>query len=109
MTAEKMGIPEEDVAERLAAVQQLLHFSTAKMTVMGPDRLAQLSNDPSKLAQKLVTLKRLFPTADTSSMVKNEVSLVLRADLEKIAVAATELRSMLPGVNVDRYGPSWAS
>ena len=72
------------------------------MGLMGPDMLAQLVADPAQVAQKLVHLRQIFPQADTSRMVSNRMSLMLNDDLEKVAAAAEELRTVLPTVNVDK-------
>ena len=103
MAAEKLKVSEEAFSQKLEALQHLLPGLLTKVAVMGPDRLAQLAANPSQLAQKLVRLKQIFPQADTSRMVAHQMSLVLKDDLEKIAAAADELRSILPTVNVDKY------
>ncbi len=102
VTAEKLNITEEAMSHKLGELQRLLPNLLQKMAVMGPDLLAQLSADPSQLAEKLLQLKIIFPEADTSRMVSNQISLVLKADLQKVAAAAEELRSILPNVNVDK-------
>ena len=102
MTAEKLNITEEAMSQKLGELQRLLPNLLQKMAVMGPDLLAQFSADPSQLAGKLLQLKIIFPEADTSRMVSNQISLVLKADLQQVAAAAEELRSILPNVNVDK-------
>ena len=102
MTAEKLNITEEAMSQKMGELQRLLPNLLQKMAGMGPDLLAQLSADPSKLAEKLMQLKIIFPEADTSRMVSNQISLVLQADLQNVAAAAEELRSILPNVNVDK-------
>ncbi|DBB06310.1 TPA: hypothetical protein ACH3X1_011882 [Trebouxia sp. C0004] len=102
VTAEKLNITEEAMSQKLRELQRLLPNLLQKMAGMGPDLLAQLSADPPQLAEKLLQLKIIFPEADTSRMVSNQISLVLKADLQKVAAAAEELRSILPNVNVDR-------
>lgn len=101
-TAEKLTISEEEFAEKLEALRQLLPNLIPKMGLMGPDMLAQLVADPAQVAQRLVHLRQIFPQADTSRMVSHRMSLMLNDDLEKVAAAAEELRTVLPTVNVDK-------
>ncbi len=75
VTAEKLNITEEAMSQKLGELQRLLPNLLQKMTVMGPDLLAQLSADPSQLAGKLLQLKIIFPEADTSRMVSNQISM----------------------------------
>ena len=102
MIAEKLKITEEAVTGKLGELQRLLPNLTSRMLVMGPDMLARLAANPSQLAEKLLRLKIIFPEADTSRLVSNQMSLVLKDDLQKVAAAAEELKSILPNVNVDK-------
>ncbi|KAL3154046.1 hypothetical protein ABBQ32_013592 [Trebouxia sp. C0010 RCD-2024] len=88
VTAEKMGISEEALLQRLAALSQLLPNIFSKMAIMGPDNLAKVAADPSSVALKLVQLKGIFPDADTACMVANRMGLILQDDLADIAAAA---------------------
>ena len=87
-----MAIPEEVLSQRLEELRQLLPNLVPKMAKMGPDNLAKLAADPSKLALKLVQLKESFPEADTSRMVAHRMSLILQDNLDDIAAAAGDLR-----------------
>lgn len=83
-----MAICEETLAQRLADLSQLLPNLVSKIAVMGPDNIAKLAADPSRVALKLVQLKGIFPEADTSRMVAHRMGLILHDNLEDVAAAA---------------------
>lgn len=86
-----MGISEDVLAQRLAALSQLLPNLVSKMAIMGPDNLAKLAADPASVALKLVQLKGIFPNADTACMVANRMGLILQDDLADVAAAAGDM------------------
>ena len=94
-----MDISEDALSQRLDELRQLLPNVVSKLAKMGPDNLAKLAADPSKLAMKLVQLKNIFPEANTSRMVAHKMSLILQDDLKDIAAAAGDL-SLWPDFEV---------
>eukprot|EP01026_Neomeris_dumetosa_P026987 TRINITY_DN2196_c0_g1_i18.p3 TRINITY_DN2196_c0_g1~~TRINITY_DN2196_c0_g1_i18.p3 ORF type:complete len:132 (-),score=20.53 TRINITY_DN2196_c0_g1_i18:784-1179(-) len=68
---------------------------------MKQDVLTAFVANPNNLAQRLIRLKDIFPSANVGEMLLKRVSLGLNEDLDNIEQGVKEIRKLLPKVNVD--------
>lgn len=74
-----------------------------RMHTVKADLLAKLLSDPSKIAERLLQLKSIFPAANVQQMALRDFGLILTKSVAEIAQAAKELKEVLPsGVDIDR-------
>eukprot|EP01026_Neomeris_dumetosa_P026984 TRINITY_DN2196_c0_g1_i1.p3 TRINITY_DN2196_c0_g1~~TRINITY_DN2196_c0_g1_i1.p3 ORF type:complete len:150 (-),score=22.54 TRINITY_DN2196_c0_g1_i1:1104-1502(-) len=69
--------------------------------MMKQDVLTAFVANPNNLAQRLIRLKDIFPSANVGEMLLKRVSLGLNEDLDNIEQGVKEIRKLLPKVNVD--------
>ena len=70
---------------------------------MKPDVIAQLCNKPEAIAERLIHLKTVFPSANVEAMALKNTDLLLVKSADNISSAAAELRAFLPPqVDIDR-------
>ena len=70
---------------------------------MKPDVIAQLCDKPEAIAERLIHLKTVFPSANVEAMALKNTDLLLVKSADNISSAAAELRAFLPPqVDIDR-------
>ena len=76
-----------------------------KMQTMKPKLLAALMEDPAGIAEKLLLLRNVFPSANIEQMVLRDFSLLLEKSIAEVEEAAQKLQEILPAdVDLDRSG-----
>jgi hypothetical protein len=99
----ELGISEQDLEERLATLTRLLPDLAERLHRAPVKMVAQLAANTHDIAVRLLLLKRLFPAANLSVMVGNRLRLLIEDDMQDVTRAASRLRELLPGVNVDAF------
>ena len=92
---------EEFVRKRLEVLQKLVPDLKKKLKVMKVGDLARLAVKVPDIANKLLTLKEIFPQANISHMVSNKPELLME-DTAVIAEKAKQLRVLLETDEIDR-------
>lgn len=64
--------------------------------------LVKLAANAEHLAQRLLDLKSIFPSANVSMMVSKAPGLALMEDLDPIRQGAAAFRELLPNADLDR-------
>eukprot|EP00884_Botryococcus_braunii_P013573 jgi/Botrbrau1/22216/Bobra.168_1s0047.1 len=100
---QKLGLTEEEAKRRLEELACIVPGIESRMSAMKADILVGFLSDTAGLAVRLISLKQLFPRGDPAQMVLARPSLALSSEgLEAVQEAAERLRTLLPGVDVDR-------
>lgn len=101
--ATKLGIPQQVADQRLDSLCSLLPGLLDAVPSMPAWVLARLASDPPGVAEALVTIKRLFPTADAAAMVVQCPALAIggigydgQQGNERLAEAAALVQALLP-------------
>ena len=88
------------VEARLESLRVLVPDLSSRMSTMRAGDLARLAASVSDVAQAMVRLRRVFPTANVSAMVAKRPELLLMP-AQEIEARAKALRELLPGVDAD--------
>ena len=72
------------------------------LSQMKAQLLVRLAADVERLAQRLMDLKTIFPSANVSLMVSRAPVLALMDDLEPIQKGAAAFRKLLPNADLDK-------
>ena len=88
------------VEARLESLRVLVPDLASRMSTMRAGDLARLAASVSDVAQAMVRLRRVFPTANVSAMVAKRPELLLMP-AQEIEARAKALRELLPGVDAD--------
>ena len=88
------------VEARLESLRVLVPDLASRMSTMRAGDLARLAASVSDVAQAMVRLRRVFPTANVSAMVAKRPELLLMP-AQDIEARAKALRELLPGVDAD--------
>lgn len=99
--ARELEVEEEFVRKRLEVLQKLVPDLKKKLKVMKVGDLARLAVKVPDIANKLLTLKEIFPQANISHMVSNKPELLME-DTAVIAEKAKQLRVLLETDEIDR-------
>jgi hypothetical protein len=98
----ELGIEQDALAERIAALGNLLPDLATKLHALRAPLALRLLQDLPAVAERLLALRRLLPGADVSAMAARAPDLMLAAPLEKLEAAAANLAAHLPGVDTAR-------
>ena len=88
------------VEARLESLRVLVPDLASRMSTMRAGDLARLAASVSDVAQAMVRLRRVFPTANVSAMVAKRPELLLMP-AQDVEARAKALRELLPGVDAD--------
>lgn len=100
--AAQLQVSEEETGLRLQQLQQLLPGLQHQLPSMEPRVVAQMAQDVTAVAARLLQLRALFPGADAFKMALREPFLVYGSTIFRLQRAAAELRKLLPGMDIDR-------
>ncbi|GMH38654.1 hypothetical protein BSKO_06538 [Bryopsis sp. KO-2023] len=101
ITANEMGIPEEEFESRMKTLVDLLPGVSSRLANMPPKLLANLASHVDEIAIKLVHLKEIFPLADVAKMAASQPSLLVSESMKEVQESADRLRELLPNLHVD--------
>lgn len=103
ITADELHCSDEELEQRFRDLVAVMPGLTKKMQTMKPKLLAALTENPAGIAEKLLLLRNVFPTANIEQMVLRDLSLLLEKTVEEVQAAAVKLREILPpDVDLDR-------
>ncbi|KAF6259426.1 hypothetical protein COO60DRAFT_1513264 [Scenedesmus sp. NREL 46B-D3] len=103
IASQELQVSEAELEERLQQLYNLLPDLASRLVKAPPKRVAQLAVNTDSIAARLLSLRDIFPQANTSKMVSNRLTLLLDDDMEAVAAAAARLRQLLPQIHVDRF------
>lgn len=101
VAADELGISDEEMEARVQRVQLLLPDIRQKLASMPPKLVARLAAQVEQLPARLMQLKLIFPGANTGLLAMRQPELVLGFDMARLESLATELRTLLPNLNID--------
>lgn len=103
VAAEELACDEEELEGRFSELAAVMPGLAAKLHTVKPRILAALAADPAAIANRLLHLRTLFPTANVEQMALRDFDLLLSRDVVEIGKAAADLREILPqDVDLDR-------
>ncbi|KAI3435874.1 hypothetical protein D9Q98_001932 [Chlorella vulgaris] len=100
LVAQQLQLSEVETGKRLQQLDQLL--PGLQLHTMAPDVVARMATDVTAVAARLLQLRTIFPGADAFKLALREPFLVYGSTIFRLQRAATELRGLLPGLDVDR-------
>jgi hypothetical protein len=100
IVARELGLDEATVNARLDSLRVLIPDLAARMSTMRAGDLARLAGSVSDVAQSMVRLRGVFPTANVSAMVSRRPDL-LAMPADELASRAAALRILLAGCDAD--------
>ncbi|KAK9864913.1 hypothetical protein WJX84_006478 [Apatococcus fuscideae] len=109
IAAAELGIGAAEVEKKIATLQQLLPDIIPKMAQMKAQLLVRLAANVEQLAQRLLDLKLIFPSANVGLMVSKAPALALMENLDHIQQGADAFRRMLPDADLDMIVQEHAS
>ena len=98
--ARELKLDEATVTARLDSLRVLVPDLASRMSTMRAGDLARLAASVSNVAEAMVRLRRVFPTANVSGMVAKRPELLLMPAHE-VEARAVALRELLPSVDAD--------
>jgi len=98
--ARELSLDVATVTARLDSLRVLVPDLAGRMDTMRAGDLARLAASVSNVAEAMVRLRKVFPTANVSFMVSKRPELLLMPPQE-VEARAVALRELLPGVDAD--------
>eukprot|EP00192_Tetraselmis_astigmatica_P021826 CAMPEP_0117673676 /NCGR_PEP_ID=MMETSP0804-20121206/14603_1 /TAXON_ID=1074897 /ORGANISM="Tetraselmis astigmatica, Strain CCMP880" /LENGTH=268 /DNA_ID=CAMNT_0005482437 /DNA_START=315 /DNA_END=1122 /DNA_ORIENTATION=- len=103
VVAEALNLSQGETETRLVELQKLIPDMAEKLPTMKATIVTEMVRDTGAMAQRLVRLKRIFPSGNVSKLGTRCPALLLMdaTSLLDIEEKAGTLRKELPGVNID--------
>ena len=98
--ARELNLDVATVNARLDSLRVLVPDLASRMSTMKAGDLARLAASVSNVAEAMVRLRRVFPTANVSARVAKRPQLLLMP-AQDVQARAVALRELLPGVDAD--------
>lgn len=93
--AREMRISDKEMDAHITLLACILPELPFRLHLMKAGDIAGLAKDPQQLAQKLVHLNSLLPTADVAALAVRQPTLMLQRSDEELTRAVQELQSVL--------------
>ncbi|KIZ04667.1 glycogen operon protein GlgX [Monoraphidium neglectum] len=90
------GLSDEELADRLQALGNLLPTLRGRLLLLRADLLAELAGDVGAVAKKLVQLRLWFPQADLGQLLGSRPSLLSEEEFSRIPAARQQLLARYP-------------